>query len=276
MAISNNHSNFGARPKEQESQPDISLQSLCDAYAFTGHEWRNQITLLAVDAENLLREIHGPLTPQQATIVKRIRQSATAMGRIAHTFLSLARMMDPTFAIRPSKVDLVQDVLEPILHSYAGYLAKRGLTYQMKIDRPDTLVWADPDLLTSIYDNLLNNAIKYGEPGGKIIFGLSAQGSADEFSVWNSGPGVNPEQLELIFNRFANGSEAVGQPSTGIGLYLVHKIVEAHGGRLWVKSQPGGWANFIFTLPKGTINAAPDCPMPSRRKSNESEDIGRG
>lgn len=243
------HPNHERGNEKLEHQETRQHQLLVEALAFSGHEWRNQIAKLIIVSENLLHGVYGPLNPRQVDAAEQIRQSASAMRCIANNYLNLAKSMDFAFRFRPAFIDPVKDVIEPVIRSYAIWLERSGQTCQIKADTPDMLVWADPDLLTSVYDNLLCNAIKYGEPGGQIIFNLTDRGIGDEFSVWNSGPGVPAHQRERILERFETGS-AAGEVGTGIGLYLARKIVEAHGGILWIESEPGAWANVIFMLPK--------------------------
>jgi signal transduction histidine kinase len=172
------------------------------------------------------------------------------MTRIANNYLNLAKLGEDSFVLQPTYVELGREILTPLLASYGDLLANHGQVCQIKTDRPDMLVWADKELFVSVWENLLNNAIKYGNPGGKIVFGLLERGAEYEFNVWNSGPGVPLDQVERIFDRFISGTSLTVSNGTGIGLYLARKIVEVHGGRLWVETQPGAWANFVFTLPR--------------------------
>lgn len=225
-------------------------QCLQDALAFAGHEWRNQIARLSIAAERLSVEPNSTLSARQQEALEHIQESAGAMRRIANNYLNLARLEGQGFVLRPSYVEIVRETLSPLLAYYSDSITERGLTCQIKIARSDTLVWADKGLFGSIWDNLLDNAIKYGGYGGKIMFSLTERGTEYEFSVWNSGQGVPVDQTERIFERFVSGTNLTATNGTGIGLYLARKIVEAHEGRMWVESQPGMWANFVFTLPR--------------------------
>jgi signal transduction histidine kinase len=233
-----------------------SKRAMVDALAFVGHEWRNQIARLRLTTDKLKRGCDGPLTSEQEVSLQCIHQGLMMMQNIAHNYLTLARIEQGVFTVHPTFVDLEREVLQPVQLAYADLLAETGQICIVKLNSSNTLVWADCILLRSVYDNLISNAIKNGKPGGKIILSFQERGMKHEFSVWNSGPGIPREFLETIFNMFGHPIDEEG--GSGIGLYLVRKIIEAHGGRVWAESLPGAWANFIFTLPNREIGVRPN------------------
>jgi signal transduction histidine kinase len=233
-----------------------SKRAMLDALAFVGHEWRNQIARLHLTTDKMKRGCDGPLTNEQEVSLQCIHQGLTVMQNLAHNYLNLARLEQGMFTVQPTYVDLEREVLEPVQLAYADLFAEARQNCIVKLGSSNTLVWADCILLRSVYDNLISNAIKNGEPGGKIILSFHERGMKHEFSVWNSGPGIERERLETIFNMFGHPMDDEG--GSGIGLYLVRKIVEAHGGRVWAESHPGAWANFIFTLPNRELGVRPN------------------
>ena len=114
-------------------------------------------------------------------------------------------------------------------------------------------IMGDPGLLEIVYRNLFGNALKYRSPGGKISYGVSEQPDYYVFNVWNEGPGVVPDEVEKIFEKFYRVEDETTREKrgTGLGLYNIRQIIEAHGGRIWCEAEPGHWINFMFTLPKG-------------------------
>lgn len=220
-----------------------------DALIFAGHEWSNQVTRLAMMTELLLHGADGPLTDQQRASIETIRAMVFGLERTARNYLDMAQVENDNFVVHPVLLNPVADVLQPLLQVLAHDLHARQQTYTIRTSLPDMLIWADPQLLTSVYENLISNAIKYGGIGGQIIVSINQRGTMDELSVWNSGPGILPKDLETIFDRFSRGSEPPKEKGHGIGLYLARRIIEAHGGHLWAESQAGAWANFVFTLP---------------------------
>jgi signal transduction histidine kinase len=221
-----------------------------DAMAFAGHEWRSRISLLSVSVTVLEREIRDFLNEDQKETLERIRLDMAAMMRVARVYLSMSQAERESFPIRPVFVDPIRDVISPALFSYADMLKDRQQTYQIQAAQPTPLVWADREMLAVVYDNLIGNAIKHGEQGGKIILSVLERGLVDELSVWNSGPGIPNERIEDLVDRFAASTNENRERFAGIGLYLSRRIIEGHGGTMRIESWPGTGFKVIFSLPK--------------------------
>jgi len=112
-------------------------------------------------------------------------------------------------------------------------------------------VLADPDRLFQVFSNLIGNAIKFTPEQGRIELRVVQRGDWLEFSVSDTGPGITIEDQAHLFDRFWQSRQHRHQ-GTGLGLYICRGIVEAHGGRIWVESEPGKGSTFRFTLPAAT------------------------
>jgi two-component system phosphate regulon sensor histidine kinase PhoR len=129
---------------------------------------------------------------------------------------------------------------------------------------------ADPDAMTQVFGNLIENALKYARAGKRIRVGARLLGHEVEFFVQDFGPGIPFEHLERIFERFYRVDKARSRESggTGLGLAIVKHIVQAHGGRIWAESELGSGAKFHFTLPLDVTEAAvhetEERPAPAR------------
>jgi two-component system phosphate regulon sensor histidine kinase PhoR len=111
---------------------------------------------------------------------------------------------------------------------------------------------ADPDRLRQVLANLIDNGIKYGREGGRLVIGGRALDSARvELSVRDDGPGIPPDAKARVFERFYRGDKARSreQGGTGLGLAIVKNVVQAHGGDVRVESSPGAGTEFFITLP---------------------------
>ena len=117
----------------------------------------------------------------------------------------------------------------------------------MEEDVPEIL--GDRDRLLQVFENLIGNAIKFTDAGGCITVSAVAGDPDIVFRVQDSGHGIAPEHLPLLFDRFWQATK-IGRQGAGLGLPITKGIVEAHGGRIWVESAPDRGSTFSFTIPK--------------------------
>ena len=119
------------------------------------------------------------------------------------------------------------------------------------LDIPDKLeITADHDAIFQVVYNLMDNAVKFTDEGGKIIVYLSSKSGRMQFNIVNTGPGIGPEAIDHIFERFYKGDRSRGKKvtSSGLGLYIVKTLVNRHGGDIYAKSG-NGQTEFCFTIP---------------------------
>jgi two-component system, OmpR family, sensor histidine kinase VicK len=154
-------------------------------------------------------------------------------------------------------IDLLRRAMDP----ERSTAARAGLTF--RIDAQPVDVWVDGDRILQVLGNLIRNAIKFSEKGGEIRLAARATGEKEvTFEVQDQGAGIPPEKLELIFDRFqqADASDSRLRGGTGLGLALCRGIVNQHGGRIWVTSNPGSGSTFYFTVeeyfPEAEVEAA--------------------
>jgi signal transduction histidine kinase len=135
---------------------------------------------------------------------------------------------------------------------HAERAAQAGIALGLSLDPDEITVQADERKLRQVVFNLLSNAVKFTPPEGHVDISARITDGLVEVAVTDSGPGIPPEDHELIFEEFgqARGADPGTQPEgTGLGLPLSRKFIELHGGRLWVESVPGAGSTFRFTLP---------------------------
>lgn len=227
-----------------------------DFLAQISHELRTPLTAIQEGASLLLEEVPGALNTPQREIVQVVRNNGERLFRHLTAIVDLSRMeakkMEYTF--------LPTDLLILVRRSVESV----GLVAQKKHQRitvhapsPLPIFYVDEDRIQQVLDNLLGNAIKFTPERGDVHVSVAMQYDADSGDRWaeirvrDSGIGVPPEEAERIFLKFYQGSLGRRQSrgGSGLGLTISRHIVEAHGGRIWVESQPDEGATFIFTLP---------------------------
>jgi two-component system phosphate regulon sensor histidine kinase PhoR len=137
----------------------------------------------------------------------------------------------------------------------AGLFQTGASKHRLLVDSPaDGLpIVADRDLIEQVLTNLIGNAVKYSVEGGEIRIGGRVVDGGVEVSVHDHGIGIPESQKHRVFEKYYRGDTAVTRriSGTGLGLYISKSIVEAHGGRIWVESEPGLGSTFAFSLPNG-------------------------
>lgn len=191
--------------------------------------------------------------------LERIQANATELERLIDQLLEFEHAEAGRTPIAPAPVRL-RDTVERYLHDHAPGFGPRPIL----LDIPrEIVVFADLGGLGRILGNLLGNAAKYSSPEAPILIQATTDAGMAVISVKDRGCGIAPKDEERIFSAFVRGSNQVpGQRGLGVGLATVAMCVQAHGGRVWVESEPGRGSAFCFTLP---IAAARPDESPVRR-----------
>ncbi|MFB0536453.1 MAG: GAF domain-containing protein [Anaerolineae bacterium] len=212
------------------------------------HELRTPLTFIKSYVELILEEAMGELNESQRNSLQIVAQRADAMTRLINNILSLQQV--EMESLRPTRVSLAE-VATTVLESAEAAATKAGIV--LKAEMPETLppVLVDRNCLEQVFDNLLGNAIKFSPDGGKITVCIREEGEYLRVAVSDTGIGIANDQLERIFERFyqVNGRPIRHFGGSGLGLALVKKAIEVHGGKVWAESRLEQGSTFFFTLP---------------------------
>jgi NtrC-family two-component system sensor histidine kinase KinB len=222
--------------------------------AAASHELRTPLTSLQMGIHLLSEGSLGPMTERQQRVVQVCRDDATRLDQLMRELLDLSKIESgDTAPVRApvSPSTLAHDAAE----SVRVQAEARGV--RLNIDAPSDLpqVFADRQQIQRVIINLLTNAIRATAAGGKIAVRSVQRGGEVAFSVTDTGAGIPREYLSRIFEPFVQ-VPAAPQGGSGLGLTIARRIVEAHGGRLTVQSEPGRGSTFTFTVPVGTVSSA--------------------
>jgi heavy metal sensor kinase len=214
---------------------------------FTGdasHELRTPIATILADS-SLSLERSRSAEDQRATIA-RIESEAARMGRIVEGLLVLARSDAQDRPAQTQDVDL-RELLDAAALRFASNATERGVRIEVRAE--GGLKVADRDNgLERVFDNLLENALRYAPGGSAIDVEASARAATARVTVADHGPGIPADERTRVFERFHRGPGAWGA-GAGLGLAISRTVVDAHGGRISAAETPGGGATFIVELP---------------------------
>jgi signal transduction histidine kinase len=206
-----------------------------------GHELRTPITTIQGYVEGFQDGVI-PTTPESfAELADEVRR----LERLTADLGLLSRLDEGQVALTRSRVDLGM-----VARQVVGRLQPQLDASELSVvaDGPDGLwVDADPDRLVQVLVNLLGNAIRYSPPGATVAVRWSRSGGWAECGVADTGPGIPPDELSVVFDRFVRGSAAAGTPGTGVGLTIARSLARAHGGDV-VASSAGLGRGSTFTL----------------------------
>ncbi|MGH2411384.1 MAG: sensor histidine kinase, partial [Chloroflexota bacterium] len=208
------------------------------------HELRTPLAIVRGRSEVLL--LKPDLDPETREGLALVRDESGRMGRLVTNLLLLARG-DEARAIDRRPVELDGLLLEVARQAH-------GLspTVRIAIGHEDQAqVQGDADLIKQVVLNLVDNAITHTPPGGRVELSLTVADGEARLAVRDSGPGIAPEEIERIFERFYRLDRARGRRTggAGLGLAIARWIVEAHGGRIAVESTLGQGSTFLVILP---------------------------
>ena len=231
---------------------ETSRQFLQDA----SHELSTPLTAALGHAQLLERELHDSALKVDAGV---ITDELLRLRRLVERLLMLAGSEQPDFLHR------VPTDLEPIVVDAYRRWAATPRRWRLG-EVADAVVDGDPDRLRAALDAVIENAVKHTAEDGEVELGLRRRGADAVVSVRDSGPGIHPEDLTRIFDRFARGDRGRSRRTggMGLGLAIAKAVLDAHGGRIRALNAPGGGALFELSLPLAAPEGAALVPAAAR------------
>jgi len=217
--------------------------------ANVSHELRTPLSLIQGYAETLLDGAKD--NPEvSGKFLQTIERNTQRLRLLIEDLLTISELESGRVKLELQSVALAP-IVEKVFDDFKTPAAARNV--RLLNQAPDLRVRADAGRLEQVLGNLVDNAIKYGRSPGKVtIGGSAAEDGFVELFVQDDGPGIPPESLERVFERFYRVDKARSreQGGTGLGLSIVKHIVQSHRGRVWARSEPGRGTAFHFTLPR--------------------------
>jgi NtrC-family two-component system sensor histidine kinase KinB len=226
--------------REVERMKDGFLHSIT-------HDLRSPMASIIGFSKYLLKGVGGALSAEQTEMVATIQDASQRALSLVNDILDLARLEFRKIKLNPAPVSL-GDIAERTARTLRGVAQQRGVSFKVEIGHLAP-VEADPQLMERLMGNLLGNAAKFAQDNGTVIVSGREDGGDVEICVADDGEGVPAAFRERIFEKFEQvpGTRKGGM---GLGLTICREIVQMHGGRIWVGSEPGRGARFFVSLPK--------------------------
>ena len=235
--------------ERQIDKERAAVRARDELVAVVSHDLRTPMSVVVMQAAIIQRSINEKgneslLRFRTAALI--IQRASVRMNALLNDLLDLAKIEAGRFAVAPVRSpagQLVEDACE-LMETLA--VSSRIAIVRDRV--PELMVLADPERIFQVFSNLIGNAIKHGAQGGQVRVDVAQANGMCEFLVSDNGPGIAPEQIGKIFERYWQGKQS-DSAGAGLGLYIAKGIVEAHGGSLRAHSAQGEGATFAFTLP---------------------------
>ncbi len=245
-----------ARAHETASHAEAVRQSeelkstMLDALA---HEFKTPLTPIKAAVTSMLED--GSCNPTHQELLRIVNEETDRLNSMLTEAIQMARIEAGKVQLQTSPHTLAS-LIGPILEKLRGAMEGRVI----EVDIPDSLppVIADPELIGVVFWQLLSNAIRYTPPGSAFAVRARLHDETVTVSVADCGPGIPRQEQNHIFEKFYRSKAHHDLiPGTGMGLAIAREIIRAHGGRIWVESEPGKGSEFSFTLPLAGKEVSP-------------------
>jgi len=222
-------------------------RSRADLVSTVAHELRSPLTSVKGFTATLLAKWHRFTEDQKLVMLETVNADADRVTRLITELLDVSRIESGRLEVHRQLVD----VPERARKIMAGRVAAGEPEDRFRLSVADGLpeTWLDPDKVDQILANLVENAVRHGAGTVTVVVEPAAGGDVVAVSVQDEGEGIAPDLASRVFRQFWRGKRRGG---TGLGLYIVKGLVEAHAGTITVGRAPGGGAEFRFTMPAGT------------------------
>ncbi|HSK36264.1 MAG TPA: ATP-binding protein [Actinomycetota bacterium] len=237
--------------KARTAEVEVASRHKSEFLASMSHELRTPLNAVIGFSEVLLERMFGDLNDRQEEYLRDIWSSGKHLLELLNEILDLSKVEAGQMTLEPTEFSL-QEALGHGLALVRERAARHGIRLGLEVAPEVGLVRADELRIKQVIVNLLSNAVKFTPDGGRVEVRARTEGSEALVTVADTGTGVAAADRERIFESFQQGGRrASTTEGTGLGLTLSKRIVELHGGRIWVESELGVGSTFGFAIPAG-------------------------
>jgi signal transduction histidine kinase len=237
-------------------QLEVASQHKSEFLANMSHELRTPLNAIIGFSQVLRQRLFGPINEKQEEYLDDILSSGNHLLSLINDVLDLSKVEAGQVELEVASFSL-REALERGVVMVRETATKHGVRLSLELAPGVHLVEGDERRLRQVIFNLLSNAVKFTPEGGEVVVATASRDHEVLISITDTGPGIPLEDHERIFEEFQQTDVGVRQrDGTGLGLALSKRLVELHGGRIWVESEPGHGSRFVFTLPAKEANRA--------------------
>jgi PAS domain S-box-containing protein len=233
------------------AEAQLAVKTREEVLAIVSHDLKNPVATMELVASLLRRSVR---MDKLGEFADNIQTSVDEMQRLIADLLDFSRIQSGTFSVE-TQAEPLRRVVMTAIDGIRVLAEARRQTLEVDLSESLPEVAVDADRIRQVMSNLLGNATKFTPPGGTIRVSARQQGDAVIVSIVDTGPGITPEHLSKVFERFWKG-QGTKRTGSGLGLFIARGIVEAHGGTIWAESELGKGSSFAFTLPLAALETA--------------------
>ncbi|TAE28770.1 MAG: hybrid sensor histidine kinase/response regulator [Candidatus Kapaibacterium sp.] len=242
------------------SEKNRYLEVMSTGLSRLNHEKNDFMDIAAHDLKNPLTTIKGladflrqnnDIPPESVkAILENIIKSSERMFAIVRNLLDVNAIESGNFHFTPSQVDM-EEIVRDLMQQYEYQASQKKIRFAFTLEGGSALVSANTDSMTQILDNVLSNALKYSPHDAEVRITLTKQNGTVRCAIQDEGQGLSDADKEKLFGKFAqlSAQPTGGEQSTGLGLFIVKKLVEAMNGKVWCESVHGKGATFFLEFP---------------------------
>jgi signal transduction histidine kinase len=234
--------------EDKSQQIELASRNKSEFLANMSHELRTPLNAIIGFSELLLDEMFGDLTARQSEYVRDILSSGKHQLAVINDVLDISKVEAGRLELERSTFPLSGTVSDAVAFVRAR-ATQRGITLSELVYPELGDIDADQRKVKQVLVNLLSNAVKFTPDGGRVAVSATRSDGEVTIAVSDTGAGIALDDLGLIFREFGQTASARGHEGTGLGLALAKRIIELHGGRIWVESEIGQGSTFRFALP---------------------------
>lgn len=248
--------------RRQASELEKANKLQADFTAMIAHDLRSPLMNITGVAEVMIGGVFGPVTEEQKKWLGRLQANSRSLADLVSDFLDISKLESGYVEVRKERVDL-SELIQKSIENFRVLAQGKGISISDAVDQSLPAVHVDPRRVDQVLSNLISNAIKFAGEQGEAEIGATLADAA-RVKVWvrDNGVGIPADEIGQLFQKYRQGGNAKrssGQ-GTGLGLVICKMIVEAHGGKIWVESEPGQGSTFFFSLPATPADSADATP----------------